>query len=92
MTKIPSILESELRENKYLRGELGDIKIQSVEGKPAELVLTVHAAPFAGEQSRHIFLTNAVQLLELASHIQRTLLPKSAILESLERIEEKLEK
>ena len=91
MTKIPSIPETELRNNKHLRGVLGRTNIQSVEGKPSELVLTIHVGAFGGEHNHHIFLTEAVQLLELASHIQRTLLPKSEILEALERIEQKLE-
>ena len=89
-----TIKEQDLRDNPSLRGELGAITIRRVGEKLGAVALEVHVdSPYDGEQGRHIFLTDAVRLLEVAAHIQRTLLPspENEILDRLERIEKRLE-
>lgn len=74
-------------------GALISCRVLSVPEQTGALALEFHAGDAAYAESRHLVLTDARQLLELAAHIRHILLPTmdQEILDALGRIEKKLE-
>ena len=87
-----NITSTELRGNPGLDGELISTRVRYVQEKRGVLVLEVCSNGSDNKESRHLFLTDALQLLGIVDQIRSALLPSldGEILASLDRIEKKL--
>lgn len=93
-TTIETIAANELRDHPDVLGGLASVRVLSIQELKGGLLLEVRAGGDADTHrpSRHLFRTDALQLLSLVTQIRRTLLPdfEARVLERLERIEKNL--
>jgi len=87
-----TITSNEINQMNSAYGPLLSHQVLAIPEKPGALALEFHTGSGELVHMRHIVLTDAQQLLEMASEIRRTLLPRldAEILAVLERVERKL--